>query len=254
MMNCRVIGVLALAVLAAVMPVAAEVPPGDLPAAEFLRLAAYRSTMQDSFARLAGRVSHLRRNAGGAEYFTIDFRILFYPGKMDGEVLLDGRELYRISRRVGEGIAVTSSGVPAPPREPLLTHLGMEVGDLAMGFLDLPLKNEEPRERVKTVDCRVLRLARPDGGTVKVWISREHLFPVKAEFFAPGAAADAKPLRTLEITGFKEINGYYVVTDLAVLGREYRTRIEFDVRKVGKNSAPEAKEVFSPAGTQAQGK
>jgi len=254
-MNWRVIvwGA-ALTVLTAALPVAAEVPPGDLPAAEFLRLAAYRSTMQDSFARLTGKVSHLRRNTGGAEYYRIDFRILFYPGRMDGEVLLDGRELYRISRRVGTGIAVTSAGLPAPPREPLLKHLGIEVGDLAMGFLDLPFRSEEPRERVKTVECRVLRLARPDGGSVKVWISREHLFPIRAQFFSPGARESEKPVRTLEITGFREINGYYVVTDLAVLGREYRTRIEFDVRKVGRNTAAEAKEVFAPEAAQAQGK
>ena len=220
---------------------------GALPAADFLRLASYRCTLQDSFARLAGRVTHLRRNSGGAEYYPIFFGVVFRPGVMDGRLLLNGSEEYRLRRRVGSGVEVKEEegGQAAPGGGTLLKHLGMETGDLTLGFLDFPVVGEERSERVKTVDCRVLLLRRPGGGTVKVWLSCEYLFPVKAEFYAPREYPGAKPERTLEITGFKEIDHYYVVTDLALLGREWRTRIAFDRCDVGKNSAPEAQNAFS---------
>ena len=230
---------------------------GTLPAAEFLRLASYRCTLQDSFAQLAGRVTHLRRNTGKAEYYPIFFGVVFQPGVMHGRLLLNGSEGYRLLRKVGSGVAVTPEKKADAPEIPaertLLGHLGMESGDLALSFLDYPVADEEPRDRVKTVDCRVLLLERPDGGRVKVWISREYLFPLKAEFYAPGEYPGARPERTLEITGFKEIDHYYVVTDLALLGREWRTRIAFDRCDVGKNSAPEARNVFRLPGTESAG-
>ena len=226
---------------------------GELPAAEFLRLAARRSTLNDSYARLWGRISHLRKNAGKAEYYPIYFGVIFSPGWMHGQLILDGREYYDIERSVGSAsrFAVKpAEGQPAA--NSLLDHLGLEISDLSMGFLDDPLRKEEDSERVKTVDCRVLLLDAPGGGTVKVWISREYLFPVRAEFYGPGAYPEKKPDRTLEVTGFKKIDQYYVVTDLAILGREWRTRIAFDRTEVGKNDAPEAAKVFQPVpGAQA---
>ncbi len=237
-MRCAVV----LAIMAVMAALALNAAGADLSAGDFLRLAAQRSALNDSYAVLRGQISHLRKNAGGAEYYPIVFEVLFRPAEMRGRLALDGKETYDIRRVVGA--PNISAAAATRDQQSLLNRLGMEISDLAMGFLDYPVRGEEPPERIKTVDCRVLLLDAPDGGTVKTWISREYLFPVRAEFYAPGHYLKDKPERTLEVTGFKKIDRYYVVTDFAILGREWRTRIAFDDCKVGKNNTPEADNLF----------
>ncbi len=229
--------------------------PGGLPPEAFLQLARHRAALQNSFAVLSGTVSHLRRNVGGAETYPIEFMIRFGADRTQARLTLDRREIYDFERESWTlpGAERTQPAASAPA-DSLLGKLGFQVADLALGFLDYPVRAEEKNETVKTVPCRVLLLNAPDGGTVRVWIASEYLFPLRAAFFAPGDAAAKTPERTLEITGFKKIDNYYVATDVALLSRSYRTRIAFQQCEVGRADDPRAAAAFAApvtaAGTQ----
>ena len=112
----------------------------------------------------------------------------------------------------------------------LLDKVGVRASDLTMGFLYYDLDKELPPATLSAVvGCRVLLLKSPDGGEqVKVYLEKEHAFPLKAEFFRPG---ETRPYRTLETSGFTEKNGLYYARSLRIEGPGWRTRIEFDPEK-----------------------
>lgn len=212
----------------------------SLPPQAFVNLARSRAALQDSFADLRGRVTHLKKNQGGAKNYPIRFVISFNRETVDARLTLNGSEQHTFSRDV----FLRRPAQTVSPADSLLSGLGFRIGDLAMEFLDYPVKSELGSETVKTVNCRVLELLSPDGAPVKVWIASEYLFPLKAEFYAPGSKVTGQPERTLEITGFKKIDRYYVATDIALFSPAFRTRIAFDDCKVMPSTDPRARSEF----------
>ena len=76
-----------------------------------------------------------------------------------------------------------------------------------------------------------MRLSSPDKKeTVRVFLSKTHYFPLRAEFIRAG---EKDPWRTLETGGFTERNGLYYVRSLRIEGPGWRTRIEFDEAELG---------------------
>ena len=207
----------------------------------FMQIVRMQAAAQESFGDLRGRISHMRRNQGGAQHYPVRFTILFQREKVEAKLTLQGGENHYFIRDMLQKKRVIKSN---PPDNPLLGKLGFKIEDLAMDFLEYPVKRELAAETVKTVDCRVLELQSADGGTVRVWIARKYFFPLKAEFYLPGARQNAKPERTLEITGFKQFGKYYAATDIALFSENYRTRIAFTDCIVVKSDDPRAAAEF----------
>ena len=208
----------------------------------FLALTRSRAEQQNSFADLAGKVTHLRRNQGGAVRHDIRFVIRFDRAKVQALLMIDNDEKHffeRVFRKKNSSRTVCSK-----KGNTLLEQMGFFIGDLTMDFLEYPVVRELAGERYKTLACRVLLLRAADGGLVKVWIARDYLFPLRAEFFPAGASEADKAARTLEITAFKKVGDYYTATDIALLAKDFRSRIEFSNCKVMSADDPAAKRDF----------
>ncbi len=225
MRKCRIFAVILLSMIMFELAAAAG-NNMSLPPEAFLNLSRQRAALQNSFADMRGKITHLRRNQGGARYYPLRFLIRFGKEKVQAKLILNGVEQHYFERDIWlKRKSVTKS---EPADNTLLEQLGFRIGDLAMEFLDYPVKRELAPETLKTVHCRVLLLTAPDGKIVKVWISSEYMFPLKAEFFANADALTEAPLRSLEITGFKKIDNYYVASDIALFCADFRSRVTFD--------------------------
>ena len=213
--------------LAAMLIFICDVPAAavkSVPAAAFLEMTRERAALQDSFADLHGVVTHKRRNQGVSNSYPIRFVIRFEKENVYAQLFIGKNEKYTLQRNMRLRKTNYTSSVGD---NGILSSLGFKVGDLAMDFLDYPVHSELKSEKLKTLNCRVLLLNSPENKPVKVWISSEFLFPMRAEFYDSINDITEKPLRTLEITGFKKVNDYYVATDIALLAQDFRSRINF---------------------------
>ena len=208
---------------------------------KFLFMARERAALQNSFADLRGQVTHLRRNQGGASYYPIRFVIRFTSRKVQAKLFLNNREKHTFERDLRSRKVKIANNVPG---KTLLSQLGFEIGDLTMNFLDYPVHSELAGETVKTLKCRVFLLRSPENKLVKVWISQEYFFALKAEFYDSVDAKNLKTVRTLEITGFKKVNDYYVATDIALFSKDYRSRIAFGNCQASASDTPQAANEF----------
>ena len=220
----------------------AQIDFSKLPPEDFMAYSRGRMTVQNSFAYLRGKVTHLRRNRGGAGYYKVRFLVRFSKS-VQARIIVNDNEVHELVKDYRSGYKNVKSNVPAD--KSILHSVGFKVEDLTMDFLDYPVKGEFAAERVKTVDCRVMLLQNSKTGEqVKVWISKEYLFPLKAEFFAKDSNVNGKPLRSLEITGFEKVDDYYVATEISLFSPQFRTRIGFSECRVYKADSPEAKAQF----------
>ena len=192
-----------------------------------------------TYAMLDGTLQHRRR---GGEMLTVPlyFGVVITPERTFGQILVDNRESYilgqsRDARRDGTSVIHSPDCV-------LLDKVGVRASDLTMSFLYGDLVQELPETTLSAVvRCRVLLLKSADGKElVKVYLEKEHAFPLKAEFLRPG---ENEPFRSVETGGFTEKNGLYYAGNLRIEGPGWRTRIEFDRDKaqlgfLDKNSPP----------------
>ncbi len=218
-----------------------EVDYGTLAPADFMRMARYRMALQDSFADLRGRITHLRRNRGGAVFYPVRFVVRF-GAQVDARINVDNREVHTLVKNHRTGLKKVTSSVPL--EKSILHDVGFKLEDLTLDFLDYPVAKECASETVKTVACRVMLLEGKNGEKIKVWLSKEYLFPLKAEFFGAKTDLAGKPDRSLEITGFEKVNDYYVATEIALFSANFRTRIAFGDCKVCKADSPQAAAEF----------
>ena len=109
----------------------------------------------------------------------------------------------------------------------ILDRVGLRASDLTMSFLHYALVRELPETTLSAVvACRVLLLKSPDGKEhVKVYLEKEHAFPLKAEFFH--SPDDKKPFRLMEANGFTKKNDLYYAKTLLIEGPGWRTKVEF---------------------------
>ena len=79
---------------------------------------------------------------------------------------------------------------------------------------------------VSIVPCRVINFRNSKTKEIsRVYISKQHYFPLKAEFFRQG---ENQPWRTLETDGFAQKNGLYYASRMRAEGAGWRTMISFD--------------------------
>ena len=210
---------------------------------KFLALVRSRSAAQNSFADLAGTLTHLKRNQGGAVHYPVRFLVRFGKEKVQAKLTLNNSEQHYFEQKHNDRqSARTSANVKA---DSLLEKMGFRIGDLTMEFLNYPAALEDKSDTYKTLKCRILVLRSPENKPVKVWISAEYLFPMRAEFYDSFDQLGKQPVRTLEITGFEKIGDYYVASDIALLSSSFRSRIAFKNCSAASADSPQAVKAFS---------
>ncbi len=213
------------------MALSAVVGAEPLPLAEFVGRARNPNAAA-TYAALSGQIQHQRRGQP-LKTVPIYFAVILQPERMTGQIILDGKEGYLIGQR-RNGVSDSDSGtsVVAMPGNPEgsdeLGWMGVRASDLTLSFLYYPVLRELGEENVSILPCRVVLFEAPDKSElVKVYISRDHGFPLKAEFFRP-EELEKEPFRTLETSGFTKKNELYFVKTIKVSGPGWRTRVEFD--------------------------
>lgn len=181
-----------------------------------------------TYGMFQGTLQHRRRGREPLE-MPIYFGVIITPERTTGQILADNRESYIISQTRGPD---GTSGVPAQKNNVILNQVGLRATDLTMSFLHYTLVKELDSATLSAVvSCRVLLLKspdnRPDGREyVKVYLEKEHAFPLKAEFFRdPG---DKKPFRIMEANGFTKKNDLYYARTIVIEGPGWRTKVEFE--------------------------
>jgi hypothetical protein len=185
-----------------------------------------RSRRGSSWSRLNGVLQH-RRSGGVSANMPVYLGLIIQEHRTTGQLILDGREGYLLGQGRGGN---ASSVIPMQKSTALLDNAGVRASDLTLSFIfDDVTGEEEPATLSGVVKCRVIRFTNAKTGEIsKVYISRDHYFPLKAEFFKQGESA---PWRTLECDGFDSRNGLYYPSRLRVEGPGWRSRIYFDSSK-----------------------
>lgn len=234
-MNKKIWIFLMLVSLAATGAVAAMMRP--VPAATFIKMTRDRAAMQNSFADMRGKVTHFKRNSGGAVSYPVRFVIRFGKEKVQARLQINNNEVHDFEKTLSTGQSRVATNNKS---NNLLHSLGFRIEELAMNFLEYPVHMELPEDRYKSLNCRVLLLRSPDDKPIKVWIASEYLFPMRAEFYDSIRNINGKPERTMEITSFKKTGEYYVATDIALLSAAFRSRISFSECNAMSADSPQA--------------
>lgn len=210
----------ALAVAATAVLSAAE----TLSKEEFVALARRRNKVA-TFAKLDGTVQHRRR---GKEPVTMPvyFGAILHPDRTIGQLIIDRKEGYLLSQAQGSGMTAIRP-MPDSGKSDKLGYVGVRASDLVMSFLFCKVEKEFDNELLRgLIPCRVFLLDDPDNREkIKIWITTEHCFPMKAEFYRYG---EEKPFRNLEAGGLTKKNDLYYVRRLRLSGPGWITKIDFE--------------------------
>ena len=215
----------ALCLLAAAAACGADAPK-PLPPKEFL--ASLREPLRtDTWGEITGKITHVapdRRKKTG----DLRVRVTFTQNSMAAQITLNDVNVYGFEQQHAEGNEVKSFlDMPEDEQAPGLFEFGLAPEDLTFSFIYWDFLEELPRRRSRLNECRVMRLADPNGkGTVQVWFSAEYGFPMEAWWFRPG---EDKPWRKLELKGAKRYeNGLWFVKEMRLDGDNWKTRVVFD--------------------------
>ena len=198
-------------------------PPDKWPAADFL--ARVRNPPgRDSWASMKGSALH-RRDDTRPVKAEIQMGIFFTPVRTLAQIRFNGNEIYTIGQSYGkDGSTSVDKRIPEGTT-PQLPVYGITPEDLAMSFLYWDYLEEHPRETIRGQECRVFTLVSKDKSErVKVTISCEYFFPLRAEWFSGKAA---EPVRKLEAAAFTKENDYWFVSKLNLSGKNWTTTIRF---------------------------
>jgi len=210
----------------------ASVDPGKISAEAFLRMAR-RAPAGESWAKMEGTASH-RRSGASTVKDTIRVGIRFTPKRVIAQLVFAGNEYYEMGQTFDTPPVFTQETDVPDKDKTRLSLYGILPSDLTLGFLYRDLVREEKPESVKTIDCRVFVLKGGENDYVRVWLSTDYYFPLKAHWFKTLPDEKTKPYRELELGGVKKENDFYVVQELFLFGQDWRTRVEFDKRDAGR--------------------
>ena len=207
----------------------------ELPLDEFIKFARNPNAI-DTYSALHGTIQHQRRG-GNTVSEDLYFAMLITSNRLTGQVIIGNTEGYTIGQsRKDQNYNTTILPMPGSGKENKLGYMGLRADDLAMGFLFYPAVKELEPAKVIVIPCRVVLLESPDKSEqVKVYISRQHYFPLKAEFFAKGKPLDGMPDRTLEMASFAKKNNLAYPKSIKISGPGWRTRVDFDPHKAEVN-------------------
>ena len=185
-------------------------------------VAKMRSSRGSTYAMLNGVLQH-RRSGKRAASMPLYVGLIIQPERTTGQIIINEKEGYLLGQ--GRGLS-SSSIIPMQKSTELLDNAGIMASDLALAFIYDEVLKEHDEKMVSVVPCRVIDFFNAKSReTSRVYISKQHYFPLKAEFFRKG---ESKPWRTLEIDGFAQKNGLYYASRMRAEGAGWRTLISFD--------------------------
>jgi outer membrane lipoprotein-sorting protein len=186
-----------------------------------------------SFAKLDGQLQH-RRKGQDVQSYNFYFGVIIQKDRATGQIVINDKESYIMSQNRS---SATSSVIAQQKKSTnLLNYTGVRASDLTLSFLFYDFVKEVGSERIGAIiDCQVVLLqAKDKSEQVKVWLSKEYAFPMKAEFYkkAKDNTFEKTPFRTLEPGGFTAKEKLYYCRRFIISGPGWKTRIEFDPAKV----------------------
>ena len=200
--------------------------PGTISAEAFLRQAR-RAPAGESWAIMEGQATH-RRSGSSAIKDKIRVGIRFTPKRVIAQLVFAGNEYYELGQTFDTPPVFTQESDVPDKNKTRLSLYGITPSDLTLGFLYRDLVREEKPDSVKTLGCRVFVLKGGSNDYVRVWLSKDYLFPLKVHWFRSLPDDKMKPYRELELGGVKKENDFYVVHELFLYGQDWRTRVEFE--------------------------
>ena len=185
-----------------------------------------------SFAKMEGQLQH-RRAGQDIQSYNFYFGVIIQKNRSTGQIIINDNEAYILSQDRNNA---SSNVIAQQKNSNLLNYTGVRASDLTLSFLFYDFVKGLGSERIGAIiDCQVVLLQALDKSEqVKVWISTEYAFPMKAEFYKKGKdnAFEKVPFRTLEPAGFTSKDKLYYCRRFIIFGPGWKTRIEFDPNKV----------------------
>lgn len=211
-------------------------PPdgAEMPVNKFLEYVRY-PVFLNSWARLDGVAEH--KSKGRRIEVPISLRARFKRNDWRMQIVIDGGECWLVRQIPADGVLGTTSiqQQDAPEDKVGLRDLMIRPADLTLGFLYWPFVRELDKDRLKTVLCRVLELQHKSGEKVRIWISTKYFFPLRVQWFKPGAK---EPYRRLDFKGTTKIKSsvnedreIVLVKEVTVKNPGWKTRIRFSKRE-----------------------
>ncbi len=200
-----------------------DLPPEKWTAQDFL--ARVRNPPgRDSWASMKGTAQHRRDNARPVKA-DLEMGIFFTPVRTLAQIRFNGNEIYNIGQSYGKDASTSVDSRIPPGQKPQIGIYGITPEDLAMSFLYWDFLEEHPQDSVRGQPCRVFTLISKDRSErVKVTVSCEYFFPLRAEWFRK---EEKEPTRKLEAAAFKKSNDYWFVSKLVLSGKNWTTTIRF---------------------------
>ena len=198
--------------------------PENIPMEEFVARAR-RTNNVATYAKLYGTLQHRRRGQDTLS-MSVYFGTIIHPDRTIGQLVLDQKEGYMLTQAQGSGMTIVKPMGDSAQTD-RLGYVGVRASDLVMSFLFCKVEKEFDSELLRgMVHCRVFMLDDPEHKEkIKVWISSEHAFPLKAEFYHYG---EDKRFRELEASALTKKNDLYYVRRIRLEGPGWMTKIDFD--------------------------
>ncbi len=217
----------------------------EIPAEVFLQQARRPHAAQSTYSKMEGQVQHRRRGASVISA-PLYLGVWFTPERTAAQLIIDGTQGYMIGQSFDAGTEGSSVIPMGEYAKPLLDDFGLRASDLTLAFIFWPLVKEVDKSSVKMQSCRVLVLKSPEAADwVKVYISEEYRFPLKAEWFTTLEAVDTgKPYRTLEVPAFRREGDFYAPSELSIKGPGWATKVDFEKFDMGICEPGKAPDVF----------
>lgn len=198
----------------------------DLSPEEFLRHIR-RPFNQEAWGEATGSLQCVSEKTGERRG-TLRLRLTFAPESLHAQVVLNDSNVYGFEQK-HDGKSAPTARVDLPEKEvpPGLFSFGIGPEDLTFAFIYWDLHKELPSQKYLGRACRVFELMHPEGkGSVQVWFSTSHGYPLKAEWYLPGART---PWRTLELKGAKKHEkDLWFIKEVRLEGQGWKTRVRFD--------------------------
>lgn len=208
------------------LPGTSALPAQELPPREFLE-SIRQPLAQEAWGEATGRLTYKKKGQKTLKG-TLGLRVTFTKKAMYAQLTLNEVNFYGLEMMLETaGKSVQRLDLPETEQRPGLFDFGVRPSDLSFAFLFWNFMEELPRSSSRWQDCRVLRLASPDGSElVDVWFEAKQGFPMEAKWYRKGESA---PWRSLVMKGAKRFeNGLWFVKEMQLSGDDWKTAVAFD--------------------------
>ena len=196
-----------------------------------------------TWSMLTGKMNH-RRRGKPAVSAPIYLGILFSSDRTLAQIIINNNQAYMVGQVYSTKKSATTiiPNNPAGYKKPILAEYGIRPEDLTMSFIYWQFIKELPETSLKTLNCRVFKLASPDKKEfVNIYVSSAYFFPMKVEWFK---SKIEKPYRTLQVSDFTKTDDIWLITRIKFYGPGWRSVIDFDKTSAGVSQKNIPKELF----------